>query len=168
MMIRKISTLMTAERAEDGVGRLIPPRAINLAIFALGTIYALLFQRYRSCDIDNPWFLSFSYNFWDEKIYTDYFSGYVFPNGMGGTIAFGKIATALVMLYVAPQYTYLAYLNRDGGYAKAIYMWFRKKYQTHKLRGICRNKIFTSMAIIVYGFPIQITTDGPPLILSSM
>lgn len=65
------------------------PILILLSLFAF---YLLMFQRYRPYDIDNPWFLSFSYNTCVEHIYTDQFMNVRFPGGMDGTQLFGKLA----------------------------------------------------------------------------
>jgi hypothetical protein len=59
----------------------------GLFIFYLG-----MFLRYRPYDIDNPWFLSFSYNSYVEHICTDQFMNVRFPGGMDGTFFFGKLA----------------------------------------------------------------------------
>lgn len=54
-----------------------------------------MFLRYRAYDIDNPWFLSFSYNTFVEHISTDQFMAVRFPAGMDGTQLFGKLAALL-------------------------------------------------------------------------
>jgi hypothetical protein len=59
----------------------------GLFVFYLG-----MFLRYRPYDIDNPWFLSFSYNSYVEHICTDQFMNVRFPEGMDGTSLFGKLA----------------------------------------------------------------------------
>ena len=51
-----------------------------------------MFQKYRAYDIDNPWFLSFSYNLSELHIEKDTFAQIPFPFGMDGTSTFGKFA----------------------------------------------------------------------------
>jgi hypothetical protein len=58
----------------------------------LFVFYLTMFLRYRAYDIDNPWFLSFSYNSFVEHIKTDQFMDVRFPDGMDGTLLFGKLA----------------------------------------------------------------------------
>jgi hypothetical protein len=63
-----------------------------------------MFQRYRAYDIDNPWFLSFSYNSYVEHIDSDQFLNVRFPSGMDGTVLFGKLAASV-------QYALLSHLG---------------------------------------------------------
>jgi hypothetical protein len=70
----------------------------------LFVFYIGMFQRYRAYDIDNPWFLSFSYNTYVEHINTDQFLNVRFPGGMDGTIIFGKLAASV-------QYALLSHLG---------------------------------------------------------
>ena len=60
-------------------------------LLLLGIFYSVLFQRYRAYEIDNPWYLSFSRNFWVHRFREDYFLNGVFPDGMGGTEVFGRL-----------------------------------------------------------------------------
>src|ERR1700723_47894 len=53
-------------------------------LLGLFGFYLLMFLRYRPYDIDNPWFLSFSYNSYVEHICTDQFMNVRFPEGMDG------------------------------------------------------------------------------------
>ncbi|SNS23734.1 hypothetical protein SAMN05421770_101115 [Granulicella rosea] len=66
------------------------------------TLYLAPFLRYRPYDIDNPWFLSFSYNAWVDHIVDDRFMRMRFPGGMDGTQLFGRLAAALQGLVLAP------------------------------------------------------------------
>ena len=66
-----------------------------LAILSLALLYISLTQKYRAYDIDNPWFLSFSYNACHEHVQTDQFEQFRFPGGMDGVHLFGKIAAAV-------------------------------------------------------------------------
>jgi hypothetical protein len=54
--------------------------------------HAVLWGLYRPYNIDDPWFLSFSYGLCHRRSELDLAFGGRFPNGMGGTIAFGKLA----------------------------------------------------------------------------
>lgn len=62
-----------------------------LLIF-FASFYCLMFQKYRAYDVDNPWFLSFSYNLSELHIEKDTFARIPFPLGMDGTSMFGKLA----------------------------------------------------------------------------
>jgi hypothetical protein len=73
-----------------------------IAILVLG-IYGFLFGNYRiNLAIDTPWDLSFSYNYCIKGIDTDPTFGSTFPNGMGGTVAFGKLAAMVQCAVLAP------------------------------------------------------------------
>ena len=63
---------------------------VLLIFFA--SFYCLMFQKYRAYDIDNSWFLSFSYNLSELHIEKDTFAQVPFPLGMDGTSMFGKFA----------------------------------------------------------------------------
>lgn len=63
-----------------------------ILILFIGLLYVILIGRYRAFDLDCVWFLSFSHAFSNEHINTDPLMLQAFPNGMGGVIAFGKIA----------------------------------------------------------------------------
>ncbi len=65
-------------------------RATVLLLLAL--LYAGLVQKYRSYDVDNPWFLSFSYNACHGGPLTDEFQQARYPSGMDGVHLFGKLA----------------------------------------------------------------------------
>ncbi len=75
-----------------------------IVLSGLFGFYLLMFLRYRPYDIDNPWFLSFSYNACIEHVGTDQFMEIKFPGGMDGTQYFGRIAAFLQC----------AVLNRTG------------------------------------------------------
>jgi hypothetical protein len=62
--------------------------ALGLALL----FHAALWGHYRPYNIDDPWFLSYSYNLCHRQSELDLAFGGKFPNGMGGTIAFGKLA----------------------------------------------------------------------------
>ena len=66
--------------------------AAVLLLAALFVLYQLLFLHYRPYDVDNPWFLSFSYLQHVEHVRTDQFLQMRFPFGMDGTQFFGRLA----------------------------------------------------------------------------
>lgn len=69
---------------------------IEYVLYALITLlYVLLIGRYNVYDYDSRWFPSFSYAFVVDHIQTDAFVLEHFPNGMGGVIAFGKLAAVV-------------------------------------------------------------------------
>jgi hypothetical protein len=70
----------------------VAPTGILFGLFAW---FLFSFQRYRPYEIDNPWFLSFSYDTCIEHIDTDQFLNVHFPGGMDGTMIFGKLAAYL-------------------------------------------------------------------------
>jgi hypothetical protein len=63
-----------------------------IVIAFIGILYIALIGRYNAFDLDSRWFPSFSRSFWLEHIETDTFMRQAFPDGMGGVIAFGKLA----------------------------------------------------------------------------
>lgn len=66
--------------------------AVLVVLAALFVLYQVLFLHYRPYDVDNPWFLSFSYNHFVDGIGTDQFLCMRFPFGMDGTQFFGRLA----------------------------------------------------------------------------
>lgn len=84
----------TPEIRELGGGP--PSRAAELRQIALivliGLLYLALIGRYNAFDLDSRWFPSFSHSFLVEHIETDTFMRKPFPGGMGGVVAFGKVA----------------------------------------------------------------------------
>jgi len=77
-------------------------RIVVLLLLAL--FYRGLTQKYRAYDIDNPWFLSFSYNACHGGPQTDEFAEVRYPNGMDGVHLSGKLAAGAQCLV----------LNRTG------------------------------------------------------
>jgi hypothetical protein len=67
-------------------------------IIGLAALYVSLFLSYRAYEIDNPWYLSFSHSTWVDHYHGDLFLNGIFPNGMGGTAVFGKLASLLQAL----------------------------------------------------------------------
>ena len=66
-----------------------------LAILLIAIVYVALIGRYRAFDLDDVWFLSFSHSFWVQHIPSDTFMHQPFPEGMGGVVAFGKLAAII-------------------------------------------------------------------------
>jgi hypothetical protein len=79
------------------------PMSVSIIGVLVVTVYATLFGNYRPhTSIDTPWDLSFSYNYCIKGVDTDPTFGSVFPNGMGGTVAFGKLAAMMQCAALAP------------------------------------------------------------------
>jgi hypothetical protein len=79
------------------------PMSVSIIGVLVVTMYATLFGNYRPYTaIDTPWDLSFSYNYCINGIDTDPTFGSVFPGGMGGTVAFGKLAAMVQCAALAP------------------------------------------------------------------
>ena len=80
-------------------------RPVFTSIFAVLVLlmYAAMFGNYRAhLAIDTVWDLSFSYNYCTKGIDTDPTFGSVFPGGMGGTVAFGKLAAMVQCAMLSP------------------------------------------------------------------
>jgi hypothetical protein len=80
-------------------------KRVSVSVIALLVlaVYATMFGNYRiDQTIDTPWDLSFSYNYCMKGIDTDVTFGSVFPGGMGGTVAFGKLAAMVQCGALAP------------------------------------------------------------------
>jgi hypothetical protein len=83
-------------------GRYTPVSVAVIAVL-VAAVYAAMFRNLRVHNaIDTPWDLSFSYNYCIKGIDTDPTFGSVFPGGMGGTVAFGKIAAMVQCAALAP------------------------------------------------------------------
>lgn len=71
-------------------------RVTNVGVFLLTILlvaaYVLLWNKYRPYNVDDPWFTSFSYDLCHKHSEFDEAFGGRFPNGMGGTVVFGKLA----------------------------------------------------------------------------
>lgn len=76
-------------------------------------LYLLLLGRYRTFNIDTPWFVSFTYAWWHTHQPFDLLMLRRFPYGMGGVEAFGKLAAGL-------QGIVLERVGWQGVYAEAI------------------------------------------------
>lgn len=86
---------MSALGPEGIKGKFLFIRYEYVLIFFIGLLYLVLIGRYRAFDLDCAWFLSFSHAFSNEHLNTDPFMLQTFPAGMGGVIAFGKIAAII-------------------------------------------------------------------------
>ena len=79
------------------------PMSVLIISALVVAVYAIMFGNYRvNVAIDTPWDLSFSYNHCIKDIDTDATFGSVFPGGMGGTVAFGKLAAIVQCAALAP------------------------------------------------------------------
>src|SRR6516165_7564946 len=79
------------------------PISVSVIAALVMTVYATLFGNYRvNLAIDTPWYLSFSYNYCMKGIDTDPTFGVPFPGGMGGTVAFGRLAATVQCAALAP------------------------------------------------------------------
>ena len=89
-------------------------RAECILLILIPALYALLINRFRTFNIDNPWFAAFTYSWWNGHSPTDPFMQRSFPDGMGGVEAFGKLAAAIqgvVMNATGWQLTHLELLS---------------------------------------------------------
>jgi hypothetical protein len=66
-----------------------------VCLLVLAAFYIALFGLYRAYEIDNPWYLSFSRSYWVDHFTGDKFLNGIFPDGMGGTVVFGRLAALL-------------------------------------------------------------------------
>src|SRR5689334_20709755 len=79
------------------------PVSVWIIAILVVSIYIMMFGVYRvNVAIDTPWDLSFSYNYCVKGIDTDATFGIQFPGGMGGTVAFGKLAAIVQCAALAP------------------------------------------------------------------
>jgi hypothetical protein len=70
----------------------MPDVGVYFLTALLAAAYVLLWNKYRPYNIDDSWFSSFSYNLCHKHSELDDAFGGRFPNGMGGTVVFGKLA----------------------------------------------------------------------------
>ena len=79
------------------------PISVSIIAVLVAAVYATMFGNYRvNLAIDTPWYLSISYNYCINGIDTDATFGVSFPVGMGGTVAFGKLAAMAQCAALAP------------------------------------------------------------------
>jgi hypothetical protein len=77
--------------------------SVSVVVLCVAAVYATMFGNYRiNVAIDTPWDLSFSYNYCVKGVETDPTFGSIFPNGMGGTVAFGKLAAMAQCAVLTP------------------------------------------------------------------
>jgi hypothetical protein len=92
MRDQAIVSIATESAARTNTNKYMPISVLVIAALVVA-VYAAVFGNYRiNQTIDTPWDLSFSYNYCIKGIDTDVTFGSVFPGGMGGTVAFGKLA----------------------------------------------------------------------------
>jgi hypothetical protein len=88
------------------------PISVSVIAVLVVAVYATLFGVYRcNLAIDTPWYLSFSYNYCVKGIDIDASFGSIFPLGMGGTVAFGKLAAMVQCAALTPFNWSLAAAN---------------------------------------------------------
>src|SRR5215468_2188380 len=79
------------------------PISVSVIAVLVVAVYTTMFGNYRiNLAIDTPWYLSFSYNYCMKDVDTDVTFGSKFPGGMGGTVAFGKLAAMVQCAALAP------------------------------------------------------------------
>jgi hypothetical protein len=79
--------------------------AMSISIIAvlIAAVYLIMFGNYRvNLTIDTPWYLSLSYDYCMKGADTDVSFGVSFLGGMGGTVAFGKLAAVVQCAALAP------------------------------------------------------------------
>lgn len=101
-------------------------QSLPLALVLLGLLYISLFQSYRAYEIDNPWYLSFSRSFLVDHGGPDFFLNGVFPDGMGGTLVFGRLPALLqaLILNSARWMPIPAMLVSTGLVLAGLWFWF--------------------------------------------
>lgn len=92
------ATLQKRQKREGDPLSWIP----TVCLMGLAVFYIALFGRYRAYEIDNPWYLSFSRSYWVDHFTGDRFLNGVFPDGMGGTAVFGRMAALLQGIALQP------------------------------------------------------------------
>lgn len=75
-----------------GMSLRTPTFYVTLLTILLAIAYMMLWNKYRPYNVDDPWSMSFAYNLCHNHSELDETYGTRFPNGMGGTIVFGKLA----------------------------------------------------------------------------
>jgi len=78
--------------------------SVSIVAILVVAVYAIMFGNYRPHTlIDNPWYLSYSYNYCIKGISNDASFGTTFPFGLGGgTVVSGKLAAMLQCAALAP------------------------------------------------------------------
>ena len=78
------------------------PTSVLIITVLITVVYMTMFGVYHTPAIDTQWDLSFSYSYCMKGIETDATFGLSFPHGMGGTVAFGKLAAMVQCAALAP------------------------------------------------------------------
>jgi len=98
-----VSALSSAKHTKPPLaGGKYTPISVSIVTVLVVAVYATLFGNFRPLAIDTPWDLSFSYNYCMKGIDTDVTFGSQFPSGMGGTVAFGKLAAMVQCAALTP------------------------------------------------------------------
>jgi hypothetical protein len=100
-------------------------KGVLFLLLALFAFYLFMFLRYRPYDIDNPWFLSFSYNRFADHIRTDQFMDVAFPRGMDGTQYFGLLAafSQCVVAHIAGWRQWPMEILSASAVALSLFFW---------------------------------------------
>ena len=122
-------------------------RSPYIVLSLLTACYCALFQRLRPYDLDNPWFLSFSYNMCREHEDTDKFQQVRFPNGMDGTHLFGRLA-ASVQCVVLNQ---TSWLPRDASFVTIVFVIASLGLWWGALRRLSFSSVFVGCFITLLG-----------------
>lgn len=121
--------------------------SLYAVIACLALCYAALWTKYRSYDIDNPWFQSFSYNTWNEHFDGDAFLNLSFPSGMEGTRVFGKVAS----LIQATVLNHLGWSQRNGAILSSTFVLCALAFWSCFLTNIGLSRIQGSLYILSLG-----------------
>ncbi len=93
------------QAGSKGFGHIRSKLPALLPCVVLGVLfvfYLAMSPHYRPYDIDDPWFLAFSYDTCVEHVVSDQFMNTPFPRGMDGTQYFGKLAAYVQNVALSP------------------------------------------------------------------
>ena len=115
--------------------RLHSLRMPDVAVYFLTALsaaaYVLLWNKYRPYNIKDSWFSSFSYNLCHKHSELDDAFGGRFPNGMGGTVVFGKLAAyPQCVLYDLFGWTLTRKMHRLGRISYKVLIFYEIKFTT--------------------------------------
>ncbi len=113
----------------------------------LAMLYGALFENFRPDDLDNPWFLSFSYNMCNEHVDTDQFEQVRFPNGMDGTHLFGKLAASTQCLALNRS----RWLPRDASWLNILFVVASLALWWAALRRLRFSPVFVGWYVFLLG-----------------
>lgn len=118
-----------------------------LILIGLLAFYLFMFLRYRPYEIDNPWFLSYTYDGLVEHISGDQFMNNAFPAGMDGIQLFGKLAAY-------PQYVIgqtLGWKQRPMEILSAVAVVIALAFWWLQLRKLGYSRRFVLIFVIIAG-----------------